>query len=72
MDLRGPTREFFTLLLDDFKKSDLNMFEWQGGYLLPVYNKAAIAEEFFHGFGKQLLSRRYMVAQDFHFSSRLF
>lgn len=36
MDLGGPTREFFTLLLYDFKKSDLNMFEGQGGYLLSV------------------------------------
>lgn len=72
VDLGGQTREFFTLLLYDFRKSDFNMFEGQGGYLLSVYIKAAIAVEFFHGFRKQLLSRRYMVAQDFHFSRRLF
>ncbi|XP_052065698.1 uncharacterized protein LOC127705422 [Mytilus californianus] len=67
VDFGGPTREFFTLLLDDFKKSDLNMFEGQGGYLLPVYNKAAIAGEIFHGFGKTIVISALHGGQGFPF-----
>lgn len=51
-NLGGPNREFFTLLLEDFKSSTLDMFEGPGSFLLPVYNRKALSGEMFYLFGK--------------------
>ena len=52
MNLGGPNKEFFTLLLEQFKRSKLDMFECNDGVLLPVNNQRAIQGELFHCFGK--------------------
>lgn len=51
-NLGGPNREFFTLLLEEFKSSTLDMFEGPGSFLLPVNNRKALNGDMFHLFGK--------------------
>lgn len=51
-NLGGPNREFFTLLLEEFKSSTLDMFEGPGSFLLPVNNRKAFNGDMFHLFGK--------------------
>lgn len=51
-NLGGPNREFFTLLLEDFKSSKLDMFEGPGSFLLPVNNRKALNGDMFYLFGK--------------------
>lgn len=51
-NLGGPNREFFTLLLEEFKSPTLGMFEGPGSYLLPMLNRKALSGDMFRIFGK--------------------
>ena len=52
----GPLREFYTLLIKEFIKSDFDMFEGHGSVLLPVNNQKAIDNNMFKIFGKIVVS----------------
>lgn len=51
-NLGGANREFFTLLLEEFKSPNLDMFEGPGSFLLPVFNRKALTGNLFYFFGK--------------------
>ena len=51
-NLGGANREFFTLLLEEFKSPNLDMFEGPGSFLLPVFNQKALTGNLFYFFGK--------------------
>ncbi|XP_061173818.1 uncharacterized protein LOC133182942 [Saccostrea echinata] len=51
-NLGGPNREFFTLILEEFKSPKLDLFEGPGSYLLPVNNRKALNGDMFYLFGK--------------------
>jgi hypothetical protein len=51
-NLGGPIREFFTVLLEEFKSQSMNMFEGPGSFLLPVFSRKALSGDMFRIFGK--------------------
>jgi len=55
INIGGPNREFFTLLYSEFTKSEIDMFEGKGSYLLPVNNRHAVDLNYFFYFGKAVV-----------------